>query len=260
MSINRNSPIPLYRQLYALLRSQIEAREYRADDPLPTEEQLAEKYAVSRVTIRKALQILADEGFIVRQAGKGTFVYPLVIQENLYSLQGFAEMMASDYPAQVMESLSFEVLPAEADLAALLALDAGDKVLRIKRRHSVENRPVAYAIIYLPFDVGKLFTPEEVETTPIYTLLMRKAAVTIGRATQRITAIAATQEAALALGIATGSPVLMVKRVTYSSDERPIEYIQLYYPGGQHELVMELYRDVTRNTIQTVRGNHGHGD
>ncbi len=249
MSINRNSPTPIYRQLYLILRGQIEAREYQLDDVLPTEEQLAERYAVSRVTIRKALQILVDDGLIVRQAGKGTFVYPQTIRENLYSLQGFAEMMASDYPAQIMEILNFEVIQAGDDLASLLAVSPGDKILRIKRRHRVENRPVAYAIIYLPFEVGKLFTPEDVETTPIYTLLVRKAFLTIGRATQRVTAVAANQEIVEVLRIASGSPVLTVKRVTYSAEEQPIEYIQLYYPGGQHELVMELYRDGTQNTV-----------
>lgn len=249
MQINRNSPIPIYRQLYLILRGQIETREYQVDDTLPTEEQLAEQYAVSRVTVRKALQILVDDGLIVRQAGKGTFVYPQKIEENLYSLQGFAEMMASDYPAQVMEILNFEVIQARDDLASLLTVSTGDKILRIKRRHKVENRPVAYAIIYLPFEVGKLFAPEDVETTPIYTLLVWKASIIIGRATQRIAAIAANQEISEALGIASGSPVLTVKRVTYSSEQKPIEYIQLYYPGNQHELVMELYRDFSQNTV-----------
>ncbi|MCB9452901.1 MAG: GntR family transcriptional regulator [Anaerolineaceae bacterium] len=251
MSINRNSAIPIYRQLYLILRSQIEANEYRADDILPTEEQLAEQYAVSRVTIRKALQILVDDGLIVRQAGKGTFVYPQKIEENLYSLQGFAEMMASDYPTQVMEILNFEVIQAGADLATSLTVPADDKILRIKRRHKVEQRPVAYAIIYLPFEVGKLFTPDDVETTPIYTLLARKAGITIGQATQRIAAIAANHEIAEVLGIAVGSPVLTIKRVTYSTEQKPIEYIQLYYPGNQHELVMELYRDGSQNTVYT---------
>ncbi|MBK8021196.1 MAG: GntR family transcriptional regulator [Chloroflexi bacterium] len=255
MSINRSSPIPLYRQLYALLRSQIEAREYKTHDALPTEEQLAEKHAVSRVTVRKALQILADDGLIVRQSGKGTFVYPGKIAEKLNSLQGFAEMMAADYPAQVMAILSLEVLPADSSTAEALNLEVEDRILRVKRLHAVEKRPVAYAVISLPFEIGKLLTPHEMESTPIYTLLMRKANIAVIRANQRVTAVAADSDVAHRLNIAVGAPVLTIERVTYAAEDRPVELIQLFYPGGQHELVMELYRDTTQNTIQVARQN-----
>ncbi|MCA9892916.1 MAG: GntR family transcriptional regulator [Anaerolineae bacterium] len=252
MIIRRDSPIPLYQQLYNLLRKQIETGEYDIHDVLPTEEQLAETYGLSRVTVRKALQLLADDHLIMRQAGKGTFVYPRKIEENLQTLQGFAEMMTTAYPTQVMESLSFETLQATGRLDSLLELNPSERVLQIKRRHTVDGIPVAYAVIYLPYEVGRIISPEEVETTPIYALLTAKAGITLKRASQRITAMAADDEIAHALGISTHSPVLAVNRVTYTNEERPVEYIQLFYPGGQHELTMEIYRDDTGNTVQTM--------
>lgn len=252
MTMRRDSPIPLYQQLYNLLRKQIEQGEYHTHDVLPTEEQLAETHGLSRVTVRKALQLLVDDHLIMRQAGKGTFVYPRKIEESLQTLQGFAEMMSIAYPKQVMESLSFETLQASGRLAALLELDDSERVLQIKRRHTVDDIPVAYAVIYLPYEIGRIVSPEEVETTPIYALLTRKAGISLKRASQRITAMAADEEIAQALGISTHSPVLMVNRVTYTNEERPVEYIQLYYPGGQHELTMEIYRDDTGNTVHTL--------
>ena len=194
MTMRRDSPIPLYQQLYNLLRKQIEMGEYHTHDVLPTEEQLAEMHGLSRVTVRKALQLLVDDHLIMRQAGKGTFVYPRKIEENLQTLQGFAEMMTTAYPTQVMESLSFETLQASGRLASLLELDHSERVLQIKRRHTVDDVPVAYAVIYLPYEIGRIVSPEEVETTPIYALLTSKAGITLKRATQRITAIAADEE------------------------------------------------------------------
>jgi GntR family transcriptional regulator len=209
------------------------------------------------VTVRKTLQMLADDGLIMRQPGKGTFVQPRIIEENLYALQGFAEMMAAEHPRQLMEVLSFEVLPAPHKPAHLLGMDEGEKVLRIERRHHVRERPVAYAIIYLPFDLGRKFSPEEVETTPIYELLTRRAGISIQQATQRVTAIAASTEIAGLLHIAVDSPVLKVERVTYCVRGRPVEYIQLYYPGGQHELITVLYRGGIRSESSSSEDHHG---
>ncbi len=242
MGISRSSHVPLYKQLYHILRSQIELGELKTGDAIPTEKELTRQYAVSRVTTRKALQMLVDEGLIVRQPGKGSYVHTTRIEEDQSSLQGFAELMVARHPEQVMEVQRFEIIPAAEEVARELELAEGDRVLRIQRRHMIEAQPVAYAVIYLPFALGKLLTPEEVSTTPVYTLLTRKAGVIIKSATQRIRAIAADHWITDVLGIPIGAPVLMVRRVTYSVQEQPLEYIRLYYPGDRHELVMNLHR------------------
>lgn len=246
MFIDRNSPEPLYQQLYRILRGQIEAGELKPGDAIPPEKRLTEQFGLSRVTARKALELLAEEGLIVRRPGKGTFVSPIRFQENQTSLYGFAELMRSKYPDHTMEVLGFEVLPAGDDVRLILALDPEERVVRIKRRHILDKRPLAYAVIYLPYDLGSLLTTQEVATTPVYTLITQKGNTVIKRAVQTVVAIAANHEIADLLGVAVNSPVLLVKRITYSAQERPLEYIQLYYPGGRHELVMELHRDSFR--------------
>lgn len=246
MSIDRNSPEPLYQQLYHILRSQIETGELRPGEAIPPEKRLTEQFGLSRVTARKALELLVEEGLIVRRPGKGTFVSPTRLQENQTSLYGFAELMRSKYPDHTMEVLGFEVLPAGDELRPILALAPEERVVRIKRRHMLDKRPLAYAVIHLPYDLGSLLTTQEVATTPIYALITQKGNVVIKRAVQTVVAIAANQGVADLLNVAAGSPVLLVKRITYSAQERPLEYIQLYYPGGRHELVMELHRDSLR--------------
>ncbi|MCA9906124.1 MAG: GntR family transcriptional regulator, partial [Anaerolineae bacterium] len=241
-AINRDGPIPLYRQLYDLLRQQIDAGVLKAGDPLPTEEQLTETYGISRVTTRKALQLLADEGMLIRHPGKGTYINAQKTEENLQSLRGFAELMIEQHPSQIMEIKGFEIIPAPIAVAQLLNLSREDRILRIRRRHVIHGRPVALAIIDLPYMLGSLLTPNDVATRTIYDLLANKAHVSIKRAVQRISATAASQDVSAVLGVEIGAPLLLVRRVTYSMDEQPVEYIQLYYPGDQHEMVMELYR------------------
>lgn len=239
--ITRDSPIPLYRQMYDILRHQIDAGLFKVGDLLPTEEKLTEDYGISRVTLRKALQLLADEGQLVRHPGKGTYISAHKTEESLQSLRGFAELMIEQHPGQVMEIKKFEVIVASACVAAQLALNHGERILRIWRRHLVDGHPVAIAAIYLPYKLGRLLTPDDAATRTIYDLLTSKANIHIKRAVQRISATA-DDDIAISLDVDPGTPLLRVRRVTYSTDEQPVEYIQLYYPGDQHEMVMELYR------------------
>lgn len=257
--MDRHSPIPLYRQLYTLLRRRIELGELQAGEAVPPEKQLMADYGLSRVTTRKALQLLADEHLIVRQPGKGTFVALTRLQENLSSLRGFAELMRDQYPDHVMEVQSFETGIASEDLRHQLQLPRDDQIVTIKRCHMLDDQPLAYAIIYLPYALGSALTVQEVATTPVYTLLMQKVGVSIKHARQTISAIAATPQIAAELHVPEHSPVLLVTRVTYSAQEQPIEYIELFYPGERHEFVMELHRDsVQMSTEHDIRQPDAH--
>jgi GntR family transcriptional regulator len=242
MSIQRASPVPLYQQLYTILRSQIEFGQLQAGDVLPTEETLTTTYHISRVTARKALQQLADEGLLVRKPGKGTFVNSPKLEEPVRNLRGFDELMIEQMPDQVMDVPAFQITPAAPSTAQQLGLNKGEAVLAVKRRHLIHRRPVALAHIYLPYRLGKLLTPHDVATRPIYDLLATKAGITVKRAVQRISATAASADTAALLGVSASTPLLCVMRVTYDIEEHPVEYVQLYYPGGQHEIVVELYR------------------
>ena len=127
-AIMRDSPIPLYRQLYDMLRQQIDAGVLKIGDPLPTEEQFTETYNISRGTTRKALQLLTDEGLLIRHPGKGTYINAQKTEENLQSLRGFAELMIEQHPSQIMEIKGFEITPAPAPVAELLHLSREERI------------------------------------------------------------------------------------------------------------------------------------
>lgn len=253
MKIERDSLTPLYKQLATTLRRQIESGDFGPGDMIPAESELVRQYQVSRITVRKALDTLRREGLIVSQQGKGTFVRPSLLEENLTSLQGFAELMVSAHPEQVMEVSVFEFIRAQRGVVAALKLDADEHVLRIERRHILEEIPIAYATIFLPASLGRSLTINDVATTPIYTLIKERTTLVIERATQTIRAISADEEMAASLDVSVGMPLLSIHRITYSSQITPIEYIELAYRGDRHELALELYRNPAENMIRPVK-------
>ena len=253
MKIDRASPVPIYKQLAEIFRRQIEIQELLPVEPFPTEEKLIQTYQISRITIRKALKLLVDEGLIVRQSGKGTFISQKKIEEPIESLQGFAELMKQEYPEQYMLVDKFEQIPATRKIAHNLNVEINQSVQYIKRFHLIESKPIAYVEIFLPVEVGSLMTADEVSTTPIYKILDHKTDIKIWRAMQTIRAISADQEIATLLQISNNSPILFIERITYSVQDQPIEYIQLYYPGSRHELVMELFRNPSQNVLRPAR-------
>jgi len=253
MKIERDSLTPLYKQLATRLRRQIESEDFGPGDMIPAESELVRQYQVSRITVRKALDTLRKEGLIVSQQGKGTFVRPSLLEENLTSLQGFAELMVSEHPEQIMKVSVFEFIRTPQNVSIALELNADEYVLRIERKHILEETPIAYATIFLPASLGRSLTIDDVATTPIYTLIRERTELAIERATQTIRAISADEEMTAALDVSMGTPLLSIHRITYSSQKTPIEYIELAYRGDRHELALELYRDPAKNMIRPIK-------
>lgn len=244
-AIQRTSATPLYRQIYSLIRAEVTGGGYASGAPIPTEQRLALAFDVSRVTVRHAIGILAAEGLVVRQAGRGTFVAPPAIEEAQGDLIGFAEHMTT-HPTQRMEVLRRDAVTPPPDIAEQLQLRRTQRVVRVRRRHLVRDEAVAIAVVHLPYRIGRAFTVDDLARTPIYTLIAEKTDERVARATQRVTAIAAPGEVAAELGIAVGAPVLSIRRLTFGTDGRPLEHIALASKGGRHELVMELARRGTQ--------------
>lgn len=249
MKIDRLSPTPLYQQLANTLRQQIVSGSSKYGAALPPETELVRKYRVSRVTARGAVDLLSAEGLVVRKQGKGTYVCAPKIQQDLGSLQGFAELMAARGSEQSMQVAAFERVAANEVVSSALRVPLGDQVLLIKRRHFLRDLPIAFALIYLPSSLAKSVTLKQVSSKPIYTLLRERAGIRIKRATQVVRALGADQDVAHMLGQARGAPTMMVERVTFSADEVPVEYILFYYRADSYELTVELHREPSKNLM-----------
>jgi GntR family transcriptional regulator len=242
VQIDPQSPIPLYAQLESLLAAEIAAGTLPSGSQLPKEEELVKRYAVSRTTVRQAIQNMIRRGLIEIRRGKGTFVLQPKITQELTQLSGFVEDMQSLGRQASARLLDKQIVPASDSVARQLAISAGTTVVRIQRVRLADNSPLSFDETYLPREIGERILENDLETEPIFSLLEQKYDTPLVEAEYRLEAVAADTTVARALGIVVGSPIFLIERTSYTSGHRPVDYEKLYYRGDQIRFVTRLAR------------------
>ncbi|HEX2138806.1 MAG TPA: GntR family transcriptional regulator [Woeseiaceae bacterium] len=233
--LDQTSTLPLYQQLQRALRDAIEKRVLDADDALPAERELAEDFAVSRITVRKAIDGLVGEGLLVRQHGSGTFVRPRV-EKNFSKLTSFSEDMRARgrKPRSVwLQRAAGTVTPEEA---LALRLSPGTPVFRFHRIRFADDAPMA--IEYATVVASCLGSVDAVDSS-LYEAL-EKAGNRPVRALQRLRAVLLNAEQADRLGASERDAGLLVERLGFLADRRAVEFSQSYYRGDTYDFVAEL--------------------
>lgn len=227
--------LPLYKQLQRALRQAIARGQLGAEDALPPERQLAAALGISRITVRKALDGLADEGLLVRRQGAGNFVGARM-EKNFARLTSFSEDMRSrgrQPSSRWLQRAEGEVTPDEA---LRLALGPGTKVYRFSRLRLADGQPTA--LEYCTVVAGALPSLNAVRGS-LYEALER-AGHRPTRALQRLRAQLLDQEQARLLLARPGDAGLLVERVGYLRDGRAVELSRSYYRGDTYDFVAEL--------------------
>jgi GntR family transcriptional regulator len=237
-----SSPIPLYQQIKAALRSGILDGQYPPHSRMPSESELQSMFEVSRITIRQALGDLQKEGLIFKVHGKGSFVSQPKAVQNVTSLQGFAEAMSGEGHEIVNRVRSFDFVPATAEVAAKLGLDLGATVAEIHRVRLLNREPTAYEVTFLPESLGKKLLRADLVTRDIFLILENDCGVTLGSADLGITAICARPPVSRLLEIKREAPVLRVERLTRDSNDRPIDFEYLYFKGDAFQYRLRVDR------------------
>lgn len=203
---------------------------------LPSEDALIERFAVSRTTIRTAIQSLIARGLVEIRRGKGTFVVQPQIVQELTELTGFMEDMESLSRDASTRVLDRRMIAASETVARQLALVRGAALARVQRVRLADGLPVSFDEIYVPEQLGDL------EQHAIFSLLEHKYAARLLEAEYRLSAVAAHGTAAKALGIDAGSLIFLIERTTYAEDFQPVYYERLYYRGDHVRFVTRLSR------------------
>lgn len=240
--LNPSGHVPLYHQIFLILRNRIYGGELSEGDLVPSEQDLTTEFAVSRITAKRALNELADAGLVVRERGRGTRVVkrppaPAVTS----SIDGWLEnvsLMGLSTKAQVLD---FGYLPVGEDIAHALELEVGAEVQRAVRVRWLDHQPMSYLVTYVPADIGRQFEREDLVMTPLLHLLER-AGVDVSSAQQTISATLADAEVAGALSIHAGAPLIEVRRVVRDRRERPVEYIRVLYRPDLYHFEMSMRR------------------
>lgn len=221
--------VPLYYQLAGILREHIVSGRYHAGDRLPTEEALARDYDVSRITIRQALGDLEKEGFIKREAGRGTFVADRRTFSNTFRMEGSLEDLISMGLSTTVKVLTLATVKASASEADFLRVNLGDPLVRCTRLRLHSGTPFSYIVNHVPGDIGKHLRPEAWKKGSILRQIETGLGILMGDADQTISASLADAHLARLLKTNIGAALLSVDRVVRSLEGRPVEHVHSYY-------------------------------
>jgi GntR family transcriptional regulator len=238
--LDKDLPVPLYHQLQAILKAEIESRRWRADEQLPNETKIAERFGVSKITVRQALQILAEQGYIRREHGRGTFVARRKFDEGPRELTSFTEeMRRHDLTAASLVLSQYET-EADTRVADALALPLHSAVFVLKRVRLADGEPMSVQTAHIP----AAFVPglEVTEDVSLYEVLQSRYHLYPARARETYFASLADPAAAKLLNVSPGSPVFGVERVTMLPNERPFEFVQSTVRGDRYTIVLDLVK------------------
>lgn len=245
-------PLPKYHRLYLVLREQLQAGDHA--DGLPGELQLAERFGVARVTVRKALERLAADGLVARAPGRGTvplrprsrpaargFRGSPAVADTGAPLTGLLENIVRMGLRTSVKVLSCEVVPATEPVAEALGLVPGTPVQQAERIRSTREGPLSCITTWVPAALAQGFGRRELARKPLL-LLLEDAGVRIGRATQWIDAVLADADVARHLDVPFASPLLAVTRLVRDADDRPVQWLRGLYRPDRYRYEMQLSR------------------
>lgn len=208
---------------------------------LPGEPRLAETFGVSRVTVRRALDALAADGLIERRAGSGTVVRSKTSQPVAMDFTTLMPQLVEMGQSTTARLLSFSYGPAPEFVARSMELEAQARVQIATRVRSAEDRPFSHLTTYVPEDIARNYSENDLAATPLFALLERSG-VQINDAHQSVSATLAGPEVAEALEVAVGSALLSLRRVVRDADGRGVEYLAALYRPDMFRLEMALTR------------------
>jgi GntR family transcriptional regulator len=238
--IDRNSKLPLYHQLYEILRANIRRGEWKPGDMIPPESELVGSYQVSRTTVRQVLDLLANEGLIYRQQGRGTFVAHPTVEQTLVRIVNFTEDMRMRGSEPSSKVLFSGLLPAPRDIGDRLQVEPGEELACLERLRLADGEPMGVEESYLVHCYCPGILEGDYVTNSLRAALMQKYGIRWTHAKQVIRAILAPPDLADILGVPPKSALLFVERVSYSQDNMPIEFLRVYYRADRYILYNEL--------------------
>jgi GntR family transcriptional regulator len=235
--------LPVYYQIKQTIKSWITNKEYRAGEKIPSENAIAAKFKVNRLTVRQAISQLVQEGFLISKRGEGTFV---TADEGLiksFSLEftGFMDDLFYQISKSKTKSVEINRIPPPFSIREKLNLEREEKeVVQIKRVRFLQDKSFAYTVNYLPMAIGEKIKEKDLYKKSLLQIIEQELRVPFTEAFQTIEASFADQEKSEKLGIISGSPILFVERIMYTNNRKPVEVVQSSYRGDLYKYIVRL--------------------
>jgi GntR family transcriptional regulator len=203
---------------------------------LPSEAELSARFGASRVTVRRALELVREEGLIAARQGFGWFVATEPVRQRLEHLGTVEDQLAAGGRQAERKVTEFAFVSPPDRVRRGLELDDGEEVLRVERLNLADGEPFAVVTVWCPASLGQRLSRQAVERHPFYELL----GVPLRGATQTIGADGATVAEAALLRVPAGAPVLRCQRITTDTTGRPVLMSEHVFPAHRTEFVVDL--------------------
>lgn len=222
-SIDKQSHEPAYLQLASFLRQNVATGALRPGDQLPSESQLCDRYGVSPMTVRRAINLLADQGVVVAEQGRGTFVKPVAMGAASFQLAELQTLL-SDPERTNVRLLETRIVTASERIARKLAIPIGQRTIYIRRLLRMDNEPVLYHREYLIYDPTRPIVESEMEVTALQRLFSGTGETILKRGDLSVEATILTDEESRLLCAPSPMAAFCLEHLFYDFDDKPISW------------------------------------
>jgi len=236
--MRKDVPIALYYQLKEELRRKILSNEWKEGSKLPSEKEICEIFGVSRITVRKAIEALQDENYIIKKQGRGTFVQGRTIGQKLHKFYSFSEELSKLGIKETTKLVTFQTIIPGIAIREALKLDLDEKVFWIKRIRYMDTKAYTIENSYIPQKFVPDLTGEIVQNNGLYKAL-KIYNIFLDHATETFSAINITKEDARDMNLQNYDAAINLTRVTYSGTSI-VEYCQSIVRGDVFQYTVEL--------------------
>ncbi|MEL7608681.1 MAG: GntR family transcriptional regulator [Bacillota bacterium] len=238
--VRKKSSVAMYEQIAQVFRDKIRSKAVAPGDCIGSHTELADQFSVSIITVRKAVELLVDEGLLETRQGKGTFVKIRQVQDGYNRLTDFMTVAAKKQMQGKIIIRSMEFIPTPAFFPKPIADIFGDICLLVERMYEIDGNYVGYVKMYLRYEYGKELTRDELETYTGYYLFEHKLGIKLGKGIQTIYAGVADEELSKIMGISEGTALFIFDRESYAADGTLLAYSVSYYKHSIYSFKIEL--------------------
>jgi GntR family transcriptional regulator len=231
---------PLYVQIAEGFLDRIESGELSPGDRLPPERELSELLSVNRMTVRRALRMLEGQGLLVRRQGAGTYVAKPKIERQASQLFPFTRGMEQRGYKTGITLITFEKRPAETSIAQKLGIPVAAPVFRAFRLRTLNQEAVMLEDFSLPANIFPDFDRHDLSTRSLYEIFASEYKLSISQAHQSLEPVIASEYEARLLGIETGAPMMLERRLAFDEQGRIVEYSKDLYRGDRFRFITEI--------------------
>ncbi len=237
-----SAEVPLYSQLASILREQLLSGRLATGDRIPTEAELGAEYSVSRITVRQALAVLEQEGFLRREVGRGTFVKDRRPFSGELKVEGSLDDLMSLGAFTSVKLLDVHTVKATRADAEPLGVEPGAPLIRCSRVRYWHKDPYCHILVDLPAEIGRRLERGDYKGS-ILRALEDKLHIHVRDASQTVRASLADPTLARILETQIGAPLLSIDRLVRRDDGMPVERVRTHYRSDIYSLAVHLRRD-----------------